>query len=904
MSRLRRTLNVFRSERIDGELDEELAFHIAERTDELIASGLSPKDAALEARRRFGAYTRQREETRDMDVARSLEAFLEDLRYGARQLRLNPGFAAVAILSLALGIGANSGIFQIINALRLRSLSVSAPDRLVAIDAGEDFFASGWFQGRHRIFTWAQFEQISLHQRALSGLLAFGTTRFNLSEGGEARYADALYVTPNFLAVLGVSPALGRWLAPDTNPRDCSGAGALLDHAFWQSEYGGDPGAVGSEISLNGHRYPILGVTPPSFAGLEPARRFDVAVPLCADGLFSDGGRPNRMDNKVAWWLVPVGRMKPGWTVEKTSSHLGEISPTVFRESQPEEYRPDALGRYLENELRAVPAGAGVSSIRREYESPLWILLASTALVLLIACANLANLLLARATAREREMALRRAVGASRSRLLAQLMSESLVLAGLGAALGSWVAFALSRGLVAFLDDGTRQIDLALGTDWRVVGFTTAVAMGTCLLFGLVPALRATRAAPLDAMRGGRGSNVSAERHGLRRALVVAQVAFSLVLLVGALLFGRSLRNLLVAETGIVSDGVLVAHVDAGLPALQPERRVALLRELEERLAALPDVASVAAVRFAPFSGQSWNESVHADDDDTTVGGALAWFNLVSPGYFRTLQTPLLAGRDFGPQDCANAPRVAIVNEKLARDLFGDANPIGRSFRYESYAGGEDPRFEIVGLVGNTRYGGLHEEQRGIAFFPDTQDDGAASETNFVLRARGGLASVMVGVKQRMAEVHPGLLVDFRVLEQDVQRSVSRERLMATLSGGFGLLAALLSALGLYGVMSYMVVRRRGEIGVRMALGAGRGTIRRMVLGEAGQLALAGLTLGLIASLALSRFAESFLFGLEPNDPSTLAAGCALLVATMLAAAALPVQRATRLEPAIVLRDD
>jgi len=903
MSWLKRILNILRSQRLDADLDEELAFHIAERTDELMKNGLTREQASREAQRRFGPYTRQREAARDMDVARSLEAFLEDVRYGLRQLRLNPGFAAVAVLSLALGIGANSGIFQLINALRLKSLPVPNAEHLVAVDVASDFFMSGWTQGRHRIFTYAQFAQMSEQQQAFSGLLAFGTARFNLARGGEARYAQGLYVTPNFLHVAGITPALGQWLAPDTDPRDCSGAGALLNHAFWQREYGGDPSLVGRSISLDGRSFPILGVTPPSFAGLEPARRFDVAVPICADGVFAGDGA-GRLANTIAWWLTPIGRLKPGWSVERASAHMRDVSPGVFRGSQPEAYAPDAIERYLANELRVVSARAGVSSLRRDYENPLWILLASTGLVLLIACANLANLLLSRASVREREMALRQAVGASRGRLVAQLMSESLVLACLGAALGAWLAYLLSRGLVFFLTSSGRDLDVALGADWRVSGFTAALALATCLLFGLVPAMRATKGAPVDAMRGGRGSTSGAERYGLRRALVVSQIALSLVLLVGALLFGQSFRNLLATETGIVSDGVLIANVHANVPHLNPESRRAMFRLLEERIDALPDVESSAAVAFAPFSGHGWNESVHADDDAATTGGEIAWLNQIGPGYFQTLKTPLFAGRDFGPQDGANAPRVAIVNEQLARALFGDSDPIGRSFRYEAYVGNADPTYQIVGLVKNTKYGRLREEQRRIAFLPLAQADGDQKERSFVVRARGPFGNVMAGVTRRMAETDPAALVEFSVLDREVKQSASRERLMANLSGGFGLLAALLSALGLYGVMSYRVTRRRSEIGVRMALGAGRGSIRGMVLGEAGRLLFLGLALGLAASIALSRYAESLLFGLAPNDVRTLALGCALLTTVAFVAAWMPVQRATRLDPATNLRDE
>ena len=330
-----RIANVFRSDQVGDELDDELAFHIAELTDELIEHGMDPEQARLEARRRFGNLAARKEEARNMDIARSLEAFVGDLRYGARQLKLNPGFAAVAVLSLALGIGANSAIFQLINALRLRSLPVPNAEQLVRVDKDGEFYSSGWFSGRHRMFTYAQFEQMTLHQRAMSGLMAFGTNRFNLSSGGEARYAEAIYVTPNFLQVLGVAPMLGDWLPPDTDPRDCSGAGALLGHAFWQREYGGDPSVVGRDIVLEGRAFPILGVAPRSFVGLEPARRFHVAVPLCADGLLRGGRRqpPDESDRVVAY----AGWKAQSRLVNRASllEHAGHLSSDLRGDSAP-----------------------------------------------------------------------------------------------------------------------------------------------------------------------------------------------------------------------------------------------------------------------------------------------------------------------------------------------------------------------------------------------------------------------------------------------------------------------------------------------------------------------------------------------------------------------------------------
>ncbi len=893
-----RVANVFRTRALSADLDEELQFHIAERIDDLMAAGMSREDARATAARAFGNYTLQRARTRDMDITRWLDAIVGDLRYGARQLRLAPGFTAVAVLSLALGIGANSAMFQLVNALGLRSLPVPQAARLATIGSGPDFYAAGWSAGRHRLFTYAQLEQMTAHQEAFSSLMAFGTTNFNLSRGGEARYAQGLWVTPNFLGVLGVTPVIGSWMPATADARDCSGAGALLNYDFWQREYGGDVGVLARDITLNGRPFPIIGVTPASFYGVEPGQRFDVALPICAEALLSDSGT-GRLDNATAWWLTPIGRLEDGWTVERASAHMRDLSPTVFEATLPTSYRPDEAERYLRNTLRVDDAAAGVSSIRRQFESPLLLLLAITGLVLLIACANLANLLLARASARQREMALRQAIGASRGRLVGQLMAESALLAGLGTLLGAWLGYVLSRGLVRFIDGGTREIHLPMTPDWRVFGFTAALALGTCLTFGLVPALRGTSTAPAEAMRAGRGAMALAERHGLRRALVSLQFALSLVLLVGALLFVQSLRNLATLDTGMNSDGVLMAHVSAELPHLDAEHRATILRRLEERVRELPDVASAAAVALGPFSGSSWNQDVRSDSSDVV----LTWFNRVSPGYFQTMGTPLLAGRDFTLRDDTSAAAVAIVNQKLAQDLFGEADPLGRTFRRQEGDGEEDTVFQIVGVVKNTKYGGLREDVRPIAFLPLAQDE-ALSEATIAIRARGPFNAVMAGVREEMALLDAGLLVDFAVFDEMIDRSILRERLMANLSGGFGLLAGVLCTLGLYGVMAYMVARRRTELGVRMALGAETHDIVRVIVGEAGRLVAVGLVLGLASAFVVSRYAESLLFGLQPNDALTMVAACGVLAATGLVAALLPAHRAARLDPAVVLRDE
>ena len=474
----------------------------------------------------------------------------QDLRFGARQLRLNPGFTAVAVLSLALGIGANTAIFQLVNAVRLRALPVQRPEELAYVDFAKGSMRSGWFSTRSARFTYTQWEQIRDQQQAFSGIFAWSATRFNLAAGGEARYAEGLFVSGGFFHVLGVQPILGRAFTAEDDRLGCGNPAAVISYAFWQRELAGNPDALGRTVTLDGRPFPIIGVTGPGFFGVEVGHRYDVAVPLCADPLFFEDGK-GRIPGRTAWWLSLMGRLKPAWTVERARAQLQALSPGIMQATLPPEYRPDDAKRYLADKLDVTPGATGVSGLRREYESPLWLLLATTGLVLLIACANLANLLLARASVREREIAVRQAIGASRARLVAQLLVESLLLALAGTALGALAAQALSRGLVAFLSSPNDPVFVGLGFDFRVLAFTAAVAAGTCLLFGLLPALRATRVAPASAMRaGGRGLTAGRERFTLRRALVVAQVSLSLVLLVGALLFVRSLQKLLAVDAG------------------------------------------------------------------------------------------------------------------------------------------------------------------------------------------------------------------------------------------------------------------------------------------------------------------------------------------------------------------
>jgi predicted permease len=503
---------------------------------------------------------------------------LSDLRFGLRQLRLNPTFTAVAVLSLALGIGANTAIFQLIDAIRLRTLPVGKPQELAYIDFAKGSTRMGNWSTRSAIFSSALWDSLQAHQQAFSGLAAWSAQAFNLSQSGKERNAEGQFVSGDFFNVLQVPALVGRvFTAADDRP-GCGAAGAVISYSFWQSEFRGDPAITSRTVRLDNHLFPVIGVTPPEFFGVEIGHRYDVAVPLCSDSVFGEAGK-NRISSKTNWWISIMGRMKPGWTLERAQTQISAIAPAMMQDALPPSYRADGAKKFLANKLKVTSGATGVSQLRRQYEDPLWILLATTGLVLLIACANLANLLLARASVREREIAVRQAIGASRGRLVMQLLSESMLLALMGALLGAGLAALLSHGLIGFLSTDNDKVFVGLGIDWSVLGFTAAMAIVTCVLFGLVPALRATRVSPASVMRAsGRGLTAGREKFSLRRGLVVAQVAMSLVLLAGALLFVRSLQKLLSVDPGFRPEGIVAMGVDLRA-AHYPRERILEVRD-------------------------------------------------------------------------------------------------------------------------------------------------------------------------------------------------------------------------------------------------------------------------------------------------------------------------------------
>jgi putative ABC transport system permease protein len=886
--------------RWDAERARELDDYLAHEIDDNIARGMTRDDAARAARRKLGNPTRIREEIYEMNTIGLFDATWQDLRYGVRLLRRNPAFSVVAILTLALGTGANAAIFQLVNSLRLRPLPVEKAQELVSIDIdthGEG--RTGWTMSRRGRMTEPLWNSLRREQQAFSQVFTFGLSSWNLATGAESRMARGFYASGNFFEALGVRPAVGRLLTKADDRPGCGTPVAVLSYGFWQAQYGGNSGVIGQPMTLDGHPFEIVGVTPPEFFGVEVGRTFDLAAPLCAEPLVrgedSGSGHPER------WFLDTMGRLRPGWTRDRANAHLAAISSAIFAANVPPTYNAETAKGYLQFTLTAAAGATGVSGLRKQYQSQLWILLAATAMVLLIACANLANLMLARATARDREVAVRLAIGASRARIVRQMLSESLLIAACGAAAGALLARWVSAALVAFLSSKNDRLFLDLTADWRLFAFIAVVAVATCLLFGLSPALSVTGTDPGQTMKtASRSSTDSRDRFTVRRALVVAQIALSTVLVVGALLFARTLRNLVTIDPGFRPDGVMAVEADLRRTGIPHDARPHANEEILERVRAAPGVRAAAVALIPPISGSSWNQRI-------AIGGVVkkgdVHFNQVSGEYFEVMGTPLVSGRTFDSRDRMGAPKAVIVNEAFVHRYFPDRPPLGQTFQFEPSPTGPQPDFHIVGVVKDTKYLDLREELSPIVYFAASQDGEPGAGLAMVVRSDMPPASLTPALTRAITDAAPGASVTYYTLTGFIRESLKIERLMASLSGFFGALAMLIAVVGLYGVMSYLVTRRKVEIGIRMALGSDPRGVVRMVLAESGILVVGGVVAGVAVAAAVSSWARTLLYGVEPWDPSSLTLAGGVLGVVSLAAAWLPARRASRVSPATALRE-
>jgi putative ABC transport system permease protein len=815
---------------------------------------------------------------------------MQDLRDAFRSLVATPVISVVAMLSLALGIGANTAIFSILDSLTLRTLPVKEPHRLVMIDRGS--------------WTNPIWEAIRDREQPFDGATAWSPTRFNLAAGGPTELVDGVWVSGRFFDVLGTPAILGRTFAPEDDRRGGAPDGpvAVISYSFWQRRFGGSADVIGKPLMVERVSYTIVGVTPPEFFGAEVGRKFDVAIPLGTEPLVR--GRESSLDQRSYWWLNITLRLKPGQDMEAATAALRGMQPQIRAATMPQDWPEQYKKTYLGEAFTLVPAATGSSGLRRRYQQPLTAIMVVVALVLLIACANIANLLLARANARRHELSVRIALGASKVRIARQLLTESLLLSGVGALVGLLFARWGSGLLVRQLSSTTNTVFLDLGLDWRILGFTALIAIATAILFGVAPALRASRVQPNEALKE-QGRGVVGERFGLGNLLVVMQVALSVILVVAAGLFVRTFSSLANVNLGFDHRPVLVANIDAQRLQLDPSQRPALFERLRQAAANVPGVTSAALSRVTPVSGSTWNNAVE-------IPGAPARpererstnINLLSSSWFKTMGTRLIAGRDFSDRDVPGSAPVAIVNEAFARKFFDGQNPLGRRVVQPRFSTHPAIDREIVGYVEDAVYRALREPVPPTMYLPLAQQPDPPSSMYVSVRAAGGSPALLTkSLATALTGVNKDVAITFRMLSEQVNASLIQERIVAMLSGFFGGLALLLAGLGLYGVTSYAVSRRRTEIGIRMALGAAPSGVVRLVLRRVALLVGFGVVLGAGISVWASRFVTTLLYGLQPSDPATLA--LAVLVLSVIGAMAgwIPARRAARIDPARVLRE-
>ncbi|MFN7993370.1 MAG: ABC transporter permease [Bryobacteraceae bacterium] len=885
---LRRCRMFLHRSQFEQDLAEEMRLHLDLRAAET--------DSAA-ARRRFGNETQLREASRGVWISAFVETAVRDLRYGLRTLLANPGFTATAVLSLALGIGANTAIFSILNAVMLRSLPVEDPHRLVTLRSD-----------RNEYFTNPIWEQVRDHQTAFSGALAFGGDRFDLSAGGESHFAEGLWVSGDFFKVLGVPAMRGRVFTPadDLHGGGRSGPVAVISYAFWRRQFGADPNVLGKNVRLDRHAFAIVGVTPPWFTGLDVDRGYDVAIPIgCEPILHIDR---SALDARSWWWIRMLGRLAPGTTLAQAEARMKALAPELNRATLPPNWDAEGKRQYLHRSFDLLPAGTGFSETGHEYRKALFTIMTVVALVLLIACANIANLLLARATARQREITVRMAIGAARSRVVRQLLTESLLLSVFGSLAGLLFAVWGSHGLVRLLSRTGRELELDVSPDLRVLGFTIGVAVLTGLLFGLAPALRATRISPNDVLKEhARGMVSGTSRFNLGNALIGGQVALCLVLLVGASLFLGTFRNLLSVDLGFKAQNVLLVNADAQQANIPKAQRSQVFQDIVARLRNLPGVLSASSSVLTPLSHMGWNNNLSPEGyTPKNKEDNMTWFNRVSPGYFRTMQTRLLLGRDFSERDSLAAPKVMIINETAAHRFFGAGSPLGKTISEDrsDVQPGKRVIYQVIGVTKDAKYDTIDEKPRPSVYLSSTQDDDPWTGVAFEVRSEQPVSRVAPAIRSVIGAVNPNISLEFRDFETQVNESLLQPRLVALLSGFFGGLALLLAMIGLYGVTAYGVARREGEIGIRMALGAQPGSVVWLVLRDVVIILMIGAVIGLAASLAAGHLVTSLLYGLKAYDFEPLFAAAVILGVGTGIAAYLPARRAARLDPMSALREE
>ena len=895
----------FRRRQWDEERARELDAYLEIETEENILRGMPPDQARHVAHRKLGNSTLIREEIFQMNSIGFLESLWQDVRYGIRALAKARAFSCVVIASLALGIGATTAIFSLVNAALLKMLPVKDPEQLVQ-------FKSATPSGLDDDFSYAAFKEFRDRNQVFSGVLAFRELAFdaNLEVNGQGGIAKCQLVSGSYFSVLGIKPAIGRMITPADETVAGQSAVAVISYDYWRARFALDTGVVGEKVVLNNTPYTIVGVTPPEFFGLQPGGRIDVSVPITMygqinPGFAQTGTRNDVLTSPFRFYLNVMARLRPGVTEKQA---LADLQP-IFHQSMSDAAAnlsglpfdsPTIRRSFLASTLQLESGGQGLSALRRQFSKPLWILMAIVGLLLLVTCANVANLLLARANARQREIAVRLTVGAGSRRLIRQLITESVVLALSGGALGLFLAFWSARSLLMLASRSTLGIHLQVQPDTAVLSFTLLVSLFTALLFGFVPAWRSTRLGLTPALvQGTRGSDRAGTRSRLGKALIVFQVAVSLVLLVGAGLLARTLQNLKSFSPGFNKENVLLLSIHPMTVGYKDAQAALLYKDLLDRLNRIPGVRSATFSFFSPLKGPatSLRPKVKGIAQDSGKEMKPVALSEVGPEYFKTLETPILSGRDFSAADQAGSPRVSIINEAAAREYFGAENPVGRYLSVSD----DQSWLEIVGVVKETKNRDIRESPVPLIYLPLFQSpEGAAT---FEVRTAIDPLAMSNAIQRVIRETDSRIPVyDLKTLSEQVDDSLIQERLIASLSGLFGLLALTLATVGLYGLMTYSTNRRTGEIGIRVALGATRGQIAGMILRETLLLILVGLAIGIPAAMLSSHLIRSELYGLKADDPLTIVVASSIMAAIAIFAGYLPARRASYVDPMVVLR--
>jgi predicted permease len=898
----RRLLMLTRRQQFDRDLEEEMRLHRDLRKQEQIGAGTSAEEAHFAASRRFGNVTVLREESREMWEWNWLEHFTQDLRYGVRTMLRSPGLTIVAVLSLALGIGANTAIFSLMDAVMLRALPVEEPGQLVLFGDGRAAGSTDDFpDSTTRLFSYAFYREVQKENQVFAGVAAilsipFGT-HGTVEGSGSIEQMNTELVSGTYFPVLGVNPVLGRTLTDADDQTPGGHPVVVASYSWWRRRFGRDPSILGKKLTIGSTVYTIIGVTPSDFFGTTVGQSPDLWIPLSMEKQVSPGW--NGLDNKFFQSLYIIARLKNGMGVEQAGANINVLFKQILHEYAGPEASKERLDDIQRARIDLTSVARGLSRLRRQFSEPLEILMTVVGLVLLIACANIANLLLARSTTRHREIAVRQALGARRSRLIRQLLTESLLLALLGGALGVAFAAWANHLLLAMVSGGPAPLPLNVAIDARLLVFTLVVSLVTALLFGTAPALRATSLELANSLKEGRGPVGAAARSPLAKALVVSQVAFSLVLLVGAGLFLRSLVNLTNVDTGFNKENVLRLQIDATSVGYKEDARLAALyQDIEQRVSALPGVRA-ASISFFTFNDGEWTDDVSVQGHASPVRDREVSHNLVGSGYFAAMGIPVLVGRTFGSQDTAASAKVAVINEAMARRLFPAGSPIGHHFGIGGPEHAND--IEVIGVVKDAKYDSLKEDPQPADYLPYSQNIHYLGD--FEARFSGNPKTIASEVRRAIGEVDHNLPVsDVTTLAEQVGRSIASQKLVAQLSAFFGLLAVFLACIGIYGLMAYAVTRRTSEIGIRMALGAGRSNVLWLVMREILVLVALGIAVGVPVTFAGNRLVSSLLFGLSPTDPTTMLAAPAILLAVAALAGYLPARRASKVDPMVALR--